>query len=103
ISHYYWIRNEEDRKVATASIATPYGGTRLYSVMNRAGKNEGVFEVNLDLLFDRQRLNTSFYSRPGTVNLDIREHTDLFTRSFQQRTAEEMPATFLNLFDKLSG
>ncbi len=79
ISHYYRITSFEDGKTALSFLATPFGGTRLLAILNRNGENRAVAEINLDLLFEGEKPNTSTYSREGVQNFDIAQHAEAFS------------------------
>lgn len=71
LNHYYHISGFEDQKIALSFLNTPYGGTRMIAILNQEGTNRAVAEVNLDLIFEGERPNTSLYTEEGTKNLDF--------------------------------
>lgn len=78
LNHYYHIKPvSDDRKVAITTVNTPFGGSRLAAVLNQDHKNKAVLEINLDLLFDKQKGNTSLYSEAGTSTFDLGSYIDL--------------------------
>ncbi len=83
LNHYYSIFSFPDHRIALAFIATAFGGSRLIAIENRNGKNTGVLEINLDLLFNELTPNASFYSKDGRKNIDIHEQFDWNEKKFQ--------------------
>lgn len=72
LNHYYYISELEHSRIALSFLNTEFGGTRMIAILNQEGTNRAVAEINLDLVFDRQKPNSSIYSAEGVQNFDIR-------------------------------
>lgn len=90
LSHYYQITSFEDLKIALSFLSTPYGGTRMIAILNSAGTNRAVAEVNLDLIFEGEKPDTTIYSAEGVKNLTFTEKlsADLFDENIQHDLKE---------------
>jgi len=78
LNHYYRIQPISDqRRLALTTLNTAYGGNRLIIILNEEDENRGVLEVNLDLLFDEKKGNTSLYSEQGIEVFDLNDYWDL--------------------------
>ena len=56
--------------MALSTLNTPYGGSRLVAILNEDGENRAVLEVNLDLLFEDKKKNSTLYFQAGPQVLD---------------------------------
>ena len=66
LSHYYHVEKvSSQKKVAISTLNTPYGGSRLVAILNENGENRAVLEVNLDLVFDDKKRNSTLYFDGG--------------------------------------
>lgn len=89
LSHYYAIFSFGDRKIALSFLNTPYGGTRMFAILNEEGANKAVAEVNLDLIFEGEKPDTTIYSSEGVKNLTFSDHSaDLFNEGTQHDLKE---------------
>ncbi len=90
LSHYYHISAFEDLKIALSFLNTPYGGTRMIAILNKEGANKAVAEVNLDLVFEREKPDTTIYSADGVKNMTFSDNTavDLFNERAQHDVKE---------------
>lgn len=97
LNHYYRLKSfSKKRKVALTTVNTPFGGSRLVAIFNQNHQNEGVLEVNLDLLFDEQKGNSSLYSETGTSIFDLRSFYNL-------KQVEGTHSIFENLMEIFEG
>jgi hypothetical protein len=93
LSHYYRLKSfSKARKIAFTILNTPFGGSRLVSIFNQNQQNKAVLEVNLDLLFDKQKGNSSIYFEEGTRTFDFGSFYDL-------KQIEEPNSLFDNLME----
>jgi hypothetical protein len=101
LSHYYRITAFEDAKIALSFLNTPYGGTRMIAILNREGTNRAVAEVNLDLIFEGEKPDTTIYSADGVNNLVFAEHcsVDLFDET-DRHDIDEISQQLKLLFGK---
>lgn len=99
ISHYYQIwRMDDDVKIALSFMDTPYGGSRIFGILNQKGVNRSVIEINLDLIFEDERPNASIYSEKGTTNVNAsRELADAF-KDMNVTAYESLPVACGKLF-----
>jgi hypothetical protein len=89
LSHYYQIVAFGDRKIALTFLNTPYGGTRMIAILNEKGVSKAAAEVNLDLIFEREKPDTTIYSSEGLKNLTFSDHSaDLFNEGTQHDLKE---------------
>lgn len=78
LNHYYRIRQlEKDRRLALTTLNTAFGGNRLIIILNEENENKAVMEINLDLLFEEKKGNTSVYSEQGIRVFDLNKYWDL--------------------------
>lgn len=78
LNHYYRIISvAEHRRLALTTINTAYGGNRMVIILNENDENKAVIEINLDLLFDEKKGNSSLYSRSGIRTFDLQGYLDL--------------------------
>ena len=78
LNHYYRIlRLEEKRRIALTTLNTAFGGNRMIIILNQENRNRAVLEINLDLLFDEKKGNTSIYSEQGIRVFDLNAYGDL--------------------------
>lgn len=78
LNHYYRISPVDDsRRLAITTVNTAYGGNRMIVILNENDENEAVLEINLDLLFDEKKGNSSVYSREGIRAFDLAKFLDL--------------------------
>lgn len=90
LSHYYQIADFKDQKIALSFLNTPYGGTRMIAILNKESTNRAVAEVNLDLIFEREKPDTTIYSAEGVKNITFSDNTavDLFNERAQHDLKE---------------
>ncbi|MGK7369651.1 MAG: type I restriction enzyme HsdR N-terminal domain-containing protein [Candidatus Halalkalibacterium sp. M3_1C_030] len=90
LSHYYQITSLENQKIALSFLNTPYGGTRMIAILNSDGTNRAVAEVNLDLIFEGEKPDTTIYSAEGVKNITFSEEisVDLFDENGQHDLKE---------------
>lgn len=101
INHYYFISGFEKHKVALSFLSTPYGGTRLIAILNRNGTNRALAEINLDLVFEGDRPNSSIYSVEGIRNFDfMKESGDLYTKKKFDVNIRELAIALSSIFHK---
>lgn len=82
LNHYYRIASVgESRRLALTTINTAFGGNRMIIILNEEDENRAVLEINLDVLFDYKKGNTSVYSRNGIRTFDLSKYIDLMTIS----------------------
>lgn len=78
LNHYYCLKLvSDDRKIAVTAVSTPFRGSRFIAILNQARQNKAVLEINLDLLFDKQKGNSSIYSEAGVSTFDLYSYFDL--------------------------
>ena len=95
LSHYYQISSFEDQKIALSFLNTPYGGTRMIAILNKEGTNKAVAEVNLDLIFEGEKPDTTLYSAEGVKNLTFSDYSD--KTLFNERVRHNLKEIFLQL------
>lgn len=83
LNHYYIILPQTGYKLALSFSSTPFGGSRLIGIINKEKQNIGVLEINLDLLFDDQSPNASFYHADGIQNMNVDTYLDPGSESTQ--------------------
>lgn len=77
LNHYYRIqRIDEKRRIAMTTLNTAFGGSRMIIILNQENRNRAVLEINLDLLFDEKKGNTSIYSEQGIRVFDLNVYWD---------------------------
>lgn len=100
LNHYYRIQSvSEDSRLAMTTMNTPYGGNRLVVIFNDEGENKAVLEINLDLLFQEKKGNSTVYSETGTDNFDLNTFCDLSSAQSVEQILEHVES----LFDKYMG
>jgi hypothetical protein len=78
LNHYYRIASVgENRRLALTTVNTAFGGNRMVVILNKNDENRAVLEINLDLLFDDKKGNSSIYSRDGIRTFDLSKYIDL--------------------------
>lgn len=101
VSHYYFILGFENHKVALSFLNTPFGGTRLIAILNSGGTNRALAEINLDLIFEGERPNSSIYSAEGIHNFDFRETSkEMLDREDPEITLREIATNLSSVFAK---
>lgn len=100
ISHYYRISPFEGDKTALSFLSTAFGGTRLLAILNQAGENRAVAEINLDLLLEGEKPNTSTYSREGMQNFDISQHAKPFSDLSAQTNINDITLSLHRFFNE---
>lgn len=95
LNHYYRIVSVvEDRRLALTTVNTAYGGNRLVIILNENNENRAVLEINLDLLFDDKKGNSSIYSREGIRTFSLNKHVDLQSHIRVDTIVEKMNRLF---------
>lgn len=103
LNHYYHISDFANQKIALSFLNTPFGGTRLIAILNKQGANRAVAEVNLDLIFEDERPNSSIYSVEGIQNFDFRKVSeDLFPETKKEPGSDlkELSSILNSVFNK---
>ncbi len=78
LNHYYRIVSiSETNRLAITTLSTAYGGNRMVVILNQENENKAVLEINLDLLFDERKGNSSIYSKEGLYTFDLNQSFDL--------------------------
>lgn len=103
LEHYYkiFILNER-QKVAVSFLATAFGGNRLVAIINEDGHNEGIVEVDLDLMVKNVKINTTVYSSGGEKGADARLFLPFDFTEFQDRQLQNLPESLMKLFNHLN-
>jgi hypothetical protein len=95
LSHYYRIRKlSKDKRLALTTVNTAFGGNRMVIILNRNNENKAVMEVNLDLVFDEKKGNTSLYFSSGIQVFDFHTYWDLTTISSVDSIEEQADRIF---------
>lgn len=103
LAHYYKIFGQTGEKTAVGFLNTPSGETRLIAVFNRDGKNAGVLETDLDLLFSGESSqNTTLYTATGNETTDLREHGITGSNLPGIKYLQALPRTLNTLFNTLN-
>lgn len=93
-AHYYRIFNPGHKLyLALSIVATPYGGSQLYAVLNRDNENRGLLVCHLDLLEKKEAINAEIHSPQGIKYLDI----DTRIPGLLQKNAADVPEQFIEL------
>lgn len=99
LGHYYRIFGLGNKvKIGISLSANPFGGTRLNAVLNRDGENTAFCTSSLDLLAEKEPVNTEIHSALGQKEVDLRNE---ITFSFENDMAE-LPGKFHALLGKHS-
>jgi len=96
LNHYYRIQQvSEKRRLALTTLNTAFGGNRMIIILNKEDENQAVMEINLDLLFDGKKGNTSLYSKQGIRVFDLGHHWDLRDETDLKSITEQTDQLFL--------
>lgn len=100
LSHYYHVEEISSRqKVALSTLNTPYGGSRLIAILNENGKNRAVLEVNLDLVFDDKKRNSTLYFQAGPRVLNGADIFDFSEETVASDLIEQTQQIFSEYLD----
>ncbi|HKJ44524.1 MAG TPA: type I restriction enzyme HsdR N-terminal domain-containing protein [Balneolales bacterium] len=104
MEHYYkvFILSQYSMKVAVSFIATAFGGNRLVAIINKNGHNEGIIEVNLDLMAKDIKPNAITYSSNGEEGMDVRDFLSFDFEIFEQNQLQDLPEKFIQLFNHIN-
>jgi len=95
LNHYYNITPTGDsRRLALTTINTAFGGNRMIVILNEDDENKAVLEINLDLLFDEKKGNSSVYSREGIRTFDLGKYIDLLDNTSPQYIVSQVDELF---------
>ena len=103
LNHYYHVMDRGDYRLACTFVATPYGGSRIAGIINQAGKNRAVIEVNLDLLFQYEQPNATVYTEEGISNTDLRAQLDRDINDPSDTDLGSIPDALASVFEEMSG
>lgn len=93
-AHYYRIFTPGNNLYLALSIAaTPYGGSRLYAVLNHDNENRALLVCHLDLLAKKEAVNAEIHSPKGIEYLDMVTHIP----ELLQKNAVDFQEQFLEL------
>lgn len=99
LGHYYRIFGIKNNiKVGISISANPFGGTRLNAVLNNNGANTAFLTSSLDLLAEKEAVNTEIHSASGRSEIDLRKKIGF---SFEENIAE-LPSKFHDVLIKHS-
>ncbi|TYP93451.1 Type I restriction enzyme R protein N terminus (HSDR_N) [Fodinibius salinus] len=95
LSHYYRIGSLSDNKrLAVTTLQTAYGGNRMIIIFNKDDENKAVLEINLGLLFDDKKGNSSLYDKSGIRTFDLGKHWNLQEKNSPEVIMEQANAIF---------
>jgi len=95
LNHYYRVSSvAKDRRLAITTINTAFGGNRMIIILNEEDENKAVLEINLDVLFEDKKGNTSLYSRKGIRTFHLSKHIDLMSVDSVQEIVEQVDQLF---------
>jgi len=95
LSHYYHIVPiSKDRRLAITTLNTAFGGNRLIIILNKQEENKAVLEINLDLVFDEKKGNSSMYARDGIRTFNLNKYWSLPDLSDARELAEQADILF---------
>ena len=95
LSHYYHIVSiSEDRRLAITTLNTAFGGNRMIIILNIENDNKAVMEINLDLLFDEKKGNSSLYSETGIRTFDLAKYATISELDSAKAIAEQVDQLF---------
>lgn len=63
-------------------------------ILNEDDENKAVLEINLDLLFDEKKGNSSVYSREGIRTFDLTKYIDLLDITSPQHIVSQVDELF---------
>lgn len=93
-AHYYRIFTPGDNlRLALSLAATPYGGSRLFAVLNRDKENRALLIAHLDLVTKKEALNAEIHSQKGIEYLDLLNNIP----ELLQKNAADFQEQFLEL------
>lgn len=99
ISHYYRIFGMDDGRLAITTLDTAFGGNRLVGIWNEGNENKAVLEINLDLLFDEKKGNSSMYSKAGIRTFDLQNYYELQNCNHPEELRDEVWQLFKDHVD----
>ncbi len=95
LSHYYHIVSiSEDRRLAITTLNTAFGGNRMIIILNKNNENKAVIEINLDLLFDEKKGNSSLYSERGIRTFNFAKYAAVSELQTADAIAEQVDQLF---------
>lgn len=95
LSHYYRIHSiSENKRLAVTTLRTAYGGNRMIIIFNENNENKAVLEINLGLLFDDKKANSSLYDKSGIRTFDLGKHWNLQKKSSPEVIMEQANVIF---------
>lgn len=100
LDHYYLISSFDQHNIALSFLNTPFGGSRLIAILNINGENRAVAEVNLDLVFDKKKPNTSIYSVDGIENIDFKKEAGELLEKRSSDSLKAISIVMNDLFEK---
>jgi hypothetical protein len=96
LSHYYRIMPiSDDRRLAITTLNTAFGGNRMIVILNVENDNKAVIEINLDLLFDDKKGNSSLYSESGIRTFDFLKYVTITELHTAEDIAEQLDQLFV--------
>lgn len=96
LSHYYrieWV--SQNQRLAMTTLRTAYGGNRMIIIFNEDDENKAVLEINLDLLFEDKKGNSSLYDKSGIRTFDLAKRWNLQEKSSPVDIREQVNDIFL--------
>lgn len=100
LNHYYRVFNPEDGiKLAVTFLATPFGGNRLVGIVNIGDTNTAILELNLELLSEASKQNTTIFSTEGERVIDASPFIPLDFNTFNSAQLDGIPAKLLALYN----
>jgi len=100
LEHYYKIFILKDHiKIDISFMATAFGGNRLVALINKNGRNEGIIEINLDLMVKDVKVNATIYSTEGEKGSDARSFLSFDFAEFDDHQLQHLPQNIINLFN----
>lgn len=103
LSHYFKIKKLEECRIATGFLSTPFGGSRLFGVINQEKENVALVELNLDLLGDNTKPNGTLYWENGPANFNFRDfHAMEISHAHDTAVINKLPESLHKVYQHLS-
>lgn len=103
LTHYFKIFKPDENKIALGFLNTPFGGTRLFAIFNRDEENVGMIEINLDLLSDGRKPNSTCYSTTWSGNFYLQDYISFDIASFDKKLIRNLPVSLKAAFESVTG
>ncbi len=99
LEHYYKIFIlSSSIKMAVSFMATPFNGNRFLAIINRDGSNEGIIEINLELMSNGVTPNTTIFHAGGETGADARSSLSFDFAQFEPRQLQHAASQLFELF-----